>query len=799
MKLTSIQAYSESSDKKCGLVVPLACGLALTSRQPTADTANGKVFGRLMRETLAAPLLVAKNDMVEAVNESIVQGNDAELSRYDHALKTLAPVSRWVLQPGVIEYMRSMTPAAAKGDAQSDNSTQNASYPSARALLDLIRTRSALEAERARVATAGHWADSASLAKDAQQTALMTFLESAVMAEVIEAWNGAPASVTVGLTGVLNPLDQGYAAISQGANAFGVPSSYVPFVYRDTDVGKGATNYEQMASIATEALTQYAKTEISYKDADRSFELNEQQLRSEIQSTKTQYDTQIRTICGPAFDPDAVTGPESWASCGAQGAGQVGELLMEIERATAALHSAEGRIQGMKDKIRIDQTALAQTQEVHADTLQFLDNNGQKVVALTLADATLRAEQKLVEVSAQSSITNFGAPLALAAFDAVLELMRGAIEAEKQRLQTAQTMRFEQAGAQIELINGMASIQKQTIDLVQLGVDMEQDTVGVMLAKLRARNAVEQARMLWETRQQSLEVIASQLNPSNDPAFRVVRDKVALDLLASRRHAQRQVFLAGRALEYEINQSLPALGPAVLSASNEPRLSSLAGCFDQIHNSYRMAYGTPQEYSTTVSVRKMLSIVGVRKDEVTGEELSEGAQLRQLLLRNENLDGKGGVGIAFPTNLQPDNGLWSANVCLDRVVSVQAQIVGDFLGDNDARVLLVLDGGGVVRSCGTEDVQTWSFGGENSPSSAAQANIQAGVNSFGEAPANKSLFGCPVAAATWNILIPGGSTEPANKDLDIAKIEDIVFKINHSAVPQKISPITVDTSCLGGF
>ena len=135
--------------------------------------------------------------------------------------------------------------------------------------------------------------------------------------------------------------------------------------------------------------------------------------------------------------------------------------------------------------------------------------------------------------------------------------------------------------------------------------------------------------MLWDTRQQSLDVITSQLNPTNDPAFRIVRDKLAVELLASRRTAQRQLFLAGRALEYEINQSLAAMGPAVLSASNEMRLSSLSSCLDLIHSNYLMAYGTPQEYSTTVSVRKMLGITGVRKDEVTDEELTEGAYLRE--------------------------------------------------------------------------------------------------------------------------------------------------------------------------
>jgi hypothetical protein len=75
--------------------------------------------------------------------------------------------------------------------------------------------------------------------------------------------------------------------------------------------------------------------------------------------------------------------------------------------------------------------------------------------------------------------------------------------------------------------------------------------------------------------------------------------------------------------------------------------------------------------------------------------------------------------------------------------------------------------------------------------------VQAGVNSFGEAPANTYLFGMPVAGASWRVVIPGPARAPANADIDISKVEDIVIKVQHKALPAQSSPGSIDLSCLG--
>ena len=125
----------------------------------------------------------------------------------------------------------------------------------------------------------------------------------------------------------------------------------------------------------------------------------------------------------------------------------------------------------------------------------------------------------------------------------VLEMAKTGLEVSKQEVQTAQQMHFEKASAQIELIDGMGAIQKETIDLAQLGVDIQETIVGVHEARARAVNAVMQAKRIFEERGQALAV--SSLNPAHDPSFRIMRDSLSLQLLSARAVASRQLFLAG--------------------------------------------------------------------------------------------------------------------------------------------------------------------------------------------------------------------------------------------------------------
>jgi len=321
-------------------------------------------------------------------------------------------------------------------------------------------------------------------------------------------------------------------------------------------------------------------------------------------------------------------------------------------------------------------------------------------------------------------------------------------------------------------------------------IEAREGVIGILESQLKFANALARAQELYQSRTQTNLLISS--DPSMDPAYRLVRNKSALGFLDARDAAQKQLLDAGRALEYEMNYDLSTLETAVQSARNAATMKMLHVCLGNLFDQFIGPFGAPQTYSTTVSIRKLFGITGPRLDEVTGKTLSEGEQFRAYVLNNQALDANGTLKIQFSTNLMPGNGLWSTETCIDRISEVQAQLVGDFLGDNEAEITLGLSGNAVLRACDSSQLRSWNLDTDRS------AVIQAGVNSFAEVT-NTTLFGQSVARATCTLKLAGGNIAPSNSDVDVTKLDDIVLKIKHKAVPlQSSSSWSLDDSCLAG-
>jgi len=298
-----------------------------------------------------------------------------------------------------------------------------------------------------------------------------------------------------------------------------------------------------------------------------------------------------------------VRSADDWQRCGANGEGDLGELANQVEEAKAHLRSAQSRINGQRDKIKIDQEALARTQHVHEDTLNFIQSNGEALSALTLLEGVVNAEEKCVEIASQASVMNAGAPIGEAAVAAVLELQKAGLEAQKQQLQTAQQMRFEQASAQIELINGMAAIQKETIDLAQFAVDMQSDMIALAALSFGSQPHAASQGHVGGARSGARDRRTRSGQRSELPHS---TDQQSEELLGARAEAARELYLAGLALEYEINRRITPIGPAVLRASNNLALSGVHDCMRGIFTQWRMSFGQPQDVPETISIRKML-------------------------------------------------------------------------------------------------------------------------------------------------------------------------------------------------
>jgi hypothetical protein len=566
---------------------------------------------------------------------------------------------------------------------------------------------------------------------------------------------------------------------------FGVPQAYVPFVY---DPERKDTNFEQVLEIASSRLDTFTKDEASFTGETRDFEQSQDELDKEIERISVECDSQIESACGPGLD---LARPD-WTKCGDAGAGTVGAKLLELDQTQARVDSALGRAQGKKTQIDIEASRVSDVKGIRDSTVLFTAETGQELDANIIGQGVINEIEKFIEVAANANVWNGGAPLGEACAMIGLEALRTGLEVDRQDIQTQQDMRVQEDNADVEVVNGEAQIKSMLVDLAQLKLETREATIGVLSARADAENALADAKRAYAERTRELARVGT--SSLRDPTTRVLLSRTALHALKSRTEAQKSLYQAGRALEYHLNRPMgDALGKATLNAFNSEEAARLKACLRSIFDDSRLSLPALEDYSTEVSVRKLLGVRDARRDDVTGETIDEGEQFRRILLRNENLDGSGSVGLEFSSNLDPGNQLWSSDVCDDRISRVEAQIVGDFLGDNEAQVYLDLQGGGVIRRCDTDlggafGLMGWATTGH--------AVVQAGVNTFGAAAPNASLYGLSVASAKWKLVIPGAAVAPSNADLDLSKIDDIVLRVHHAARPIPAAPGPISFDCL---
>lgn len=767
---------------------PAAVMTQLDHAYSSSSESATRLFHRALARLLAGPLFVAQDYVVQAVHDSFVLGASDQRNRLKDARDALNEAGMLVMQPRYLEYLRRGSPQGAAGEPEGDDSTE-VDYPGFRALSRLLFVTSVIDEELSALAATDMTRTRDERLLEAQESAVLTLFEAAVISAITDAWGGAPAGTGAELTGALTPMDSGFGVLLHGATLFGVPTGEIPLSFNPAR--PWPTNFEQVLNFrAQPSVEQLESDESSFKAASREFEQNRTTLVAELESLRLGHEETIASICGSSFEPEAIESEADWELCGADGKGSLGEALNHLALKHNEALSAHTRLEGMGEKIEIDHRALSRAQAARGKTMSFIDGTNSEINSLSQVQSVISAAVKALELASNATLGNGGASIGMGAVAGVLEHQQRTMEIRKDKLRQAQQMRQMDESKEIEFINGMAYIKKQLVDLHQLEIDLEQFAIGITQANIAIANQLERAQRTLLERQRTLARISGR--PFSDPIYRTLRSRAALKASGARRDAQRWLYRAGRALEYEINTPLgESLGRAVLAANNHEEISRLSNCYSNIFNEYESQFGVPQEFSTTVSVREMLGVSTLRVDEVTGEVLSKGELFRRILLKNENLDGEGGVGVEFSTNLDPGNKLWSSNVCDDKVLSIRAQIVGDFQGDDEAEVHLLMEGGGMMRRCDSESLINWTS------EAVDKAVVQAGVNSFGAAPANSTLFGHSVARPTWKILIPGGDTAPSNADLDLKAIEDVVLEIQHKALPTGVQSSDVPLSCLG--
>ena len=268
-------------------------------------------------------------------------------------------------------------------------------------------------------------------------------------------------------------------------------------------------------------------------------------------------------------------------------------------------------------------------------------------------------------------------------------------------------------------------------------------------------------------------------NALTRPHFLQARLEAASRVLPARERTIRRVYLALRALEYELNQDLSALRDTLAAARSPEDIAGLSTCLAGIAEDYRLEHGYGQPYVTEVSLRA--DIFGITADiaDVDGSPATPAEQFAALLSDPLHRQADGSVALPFALSAF-ENAQFSTWLCDDRLDQIEVKLVGDYLGDKEAEVLLTRQGLAGVRRCDGAELPQWSayvpYSFERE-----QLIIQAGINDWGTGGPNAGYAAWPVHGEQWTLMIPPSEQSPANSDLDLRRISDVVLRLRHRA------------------
>src|SRR5690606_14736287 len=125
---------------------------------------------------------------------------------------------------------------------------------------------------------------------------------------------------------------------------------------------------------AAPALTEQAASEAAFLASMRDFERGQDTLAAELEHVRAGHEGTISSICGADFD---VTTPADadWQACGSQ-AGTLAEARLQIDLRHAEVRSAYERLEGLQQRVLIEQQALFDAGLVRDRTVRFLSAAG---------------------------------------------------------------------------------------------------------------------------------------------------------------------------------------------------------------------------------------------------------------------------------------------------------------------------------------------------------------------------------------------------------------------------------------
>ena len=712
-----------------------------------------------------------------------------------------------------------------------------ASYPTANAHLAPLQ----LAADFAR--TTAQWARLAHRAgqnpedvRAAVRLAVIAMHAAGTELHVRLADNPAAAPGLHALGTALELLGGVHEELTPGASPFGYPAAYVPLALGPQDIALNRSNFDAVQALAADEVTQFGQVAADAWQRARDYEQKIHTLAVTASQIAAEYDGKLRALCGSL---PGETAP-ALATCGEHG-GQIADLRAAVQAAglrirhagqasennllsivveenrfgrvvalalnlSEEIDDAQGRIFQVKDKYGEHRSTVQQA-EAMAECGRVRSNSSAEKEALEagchsemiaqmtagpvilgvstpnpmgLIFASKECEAKKESLTKQSENQCLSVLGQAGLQDSLDDLQRNedeaitAINAEIDQLIRTSDLEVQRAAS-------VALIRNIRAEALLLQIETEEAELAHSTAMTSMLSAYMEAAALMQERAHAMGLMVedSPDNALTHPHFLQARLEAAGRVLPARERTIRRVYLALRALEYELNQELPSLRESLAAARSPEDITGILACLAGIAEDYRLEHGYGQPYVTEVSLRA--DIFGMTTDvpDVDGSPATPAEQFAALL--QDPLHGQANGGVALPFALSAfKNAQFSTLLCDDRIDKIEVKLVGDFLGDKEAEVMLTRQGLAGVRRCDGADLPQWSayvpYGFERE-----QVVIQAGVGDWGTAGPNAGYAAWPVHGEQWTLTIPSPEQAPANLDLDLARISDVVLRLHHRA------------------
>lgn len=634
-----------------------------------------------------------------------------------------------------------------------------------------------------------------------QVDALVHLTQLAALSAIEEA-QGAVGSPELGLfDDALTRLGRQFSMFEGNRDVLGIPEGQVVFVYDHLNAGsRGNTNYEQILASKTGSfgvLGAALNAEAEAIAATRDFDISVDAMKVELSELAIVSESRLAALCGNDYDgtdPAECTG------------GAMNAAFVDMQVQQQQMRIAETRILTHEERIEALEDRIEDIASIRGNTLEFITATNEKLDRIRRRQRRRSRWRKAIGVA--SAVTagtaalwfsgGTAVPLIAASaggiLDGLLSDSQEGLANNRDKLLEDQQLRITASEYAVESIHLAGQLKELEIQSTQLTEELTLATISLLTGAQRIQSLTEEVTRVGQ--EHALREARAQGSLANDPMFRVIRNRAVAEAAETRERALEGIYQAARAFEFEVNSPFAAIESDLVPAKRASDIEDLVVCMNNQWGLFRETFSSPQTFTDEISLREdVFGITGDKTDEVTGQTVSAAEQFRQRLLNPQNRTTSGGVSLRFATSVSPGNGLWSSGVCNDQIASIAVKILGNGLGDDQARVRLTQGQALLMRSCeavrndeNNDIIQHYQF-----PESESN-EVSAGINSY-PADSDFQFFGRPVGASEWVLEVPSGDETPTNSDIDVTQIEDIVLSVNHRAISLGVNPRPFTPNC----